>query len=96
MTLMNVALLCGFGGGNFASSMSNISFFVPKKEKGNALALNAGIVWAPILLIATVAAWFGMNDVASLKASLKERSIIFKRRHNWIMCVLFGRVPLVG
>ena len=33
-----LALLCGFGGGNFASSMSNISFFFPKKEKGNALA----------------------------------------------------------
>ncbi|HRD78614.1 MAG TPA: MFS transporter, partial [Hyphomicrobiaceae bacterium] len=38
-----LALLCGFGGGNFASSMSNISFFFPKAEKGNALALNAGL-----------------------------------------------------
>ena len=38
-----LALLCGLGGGNFASSMSNISFFFPKKEKGNALALNAGL-----------------------------------------------------
>ena len=33
-----LALLCGFGGGNFASSMANISFFFPKAEKGNALA----------------------------------------------------------
>ena len=38
-----LALLCGFGGGNFASSMSNIGFFFPKAEKGNALALNAGL-----------------------------------------------------
>ena len=38
-----IALLCGLGGGNFASSMANISFFFPKKEKGNALALNAGL-----------------------------------------------------
>ena len=38
-----LALLCGFGGGNFASSMANISFFFPKSEKGNALALNAGL-----------------------------------------------------
>ena len=38
-----LALLCGFGGGNFASSMANISFFFPKAEKGNALALNAGL-----------------------------------------------------
>lgn len=29
-----LALLSGFGGGNFASSMSNISFFYPKSSKG--------------------------------------------------------------
>ena len=40
---LSLALLCGFGGGNFASSMANISFFFPKAEKGNALALNAGL-----------------------------------------------------
>ena len=38
-----LALLCGLGGGNFASSMANISYFFPKAEKGNALALNAGL-----------------------------------------------------
>ena len=38
-----LALLCGLGGGNFASSMANISFFFPKAQKGNALALNAGL-----------------------------------------------------
>ena len=38
-----LALLSGFGGGNFASSMSNISFFFPKKTQGLALGLNAGL-----------------------------------------------------
>jgi NNP family nitrate/nitrite transporter-like MFS transporter len=38
-----LALLCGFGGGNFASSMSNISFFFPKKVQGASLGLNAGL-----------------------------------------------------
>jgi len=38
-----LALLCGFGGGNFASSMSNISFFFPKKVQGTSLGLNAGL-----------------------------------------------------
>jgi len=128
-----LALLCGLGGGNFASSMSNISFFFPKKEKGNALALNAGLgnlgvsvmqflvpvvitlgvfgvvggepittgdgtklwvqnagfIWVPFLIIATLAAWFGMNDIASAKASFSEQSVIFSRKHNWIMCWLY-------
>ena len=38
-----LALLSGIGGGNFASSMSNISFFFPKKMQGLSLGLNAGI-----------------------------------------------------
>ncbi len=38
-----MALLSGFGGGNFASSMSNISFFFPKKIQGYALGMNAGL-----------------------------------------------------
>ena len=38
-----LALLSGFGGGNFASSMSNISFFFPKKVQGLSLGLNAGL-----------------------------------------------------
>jgi len=35
-------VLCGFGGGNFASSMMNINTFFPEKAKGMALGLNAG------------------------------------------------------
>jgi MFS transporter, NNP family, nitrate/nitrite transporter len=36
-----VATLAGLGGGNFASSMANISFFYPDRMKGWALGLNA-------------------------------------------------------
>lgn len=39
--LLTCAALAGFGGGNFASSMTNISFFFPEAEKGKALGLNA-------------------------------------------------------
>ncbi len=128
-----LALLCGFGGGNFASSMANIAFFFPKAEKGNALALNAGLgnlgvsvmqflvpivittgvfgamggdpqplsdggqlfmqnagfVWVPFILISTIAAWMGMDDIADAKASFTEQAIIFSRFHNWIMCILY-------
>jgi NNP family nitrate/nitrite transporter-like MFS transporter len=38
-----LALLCGLGGANFASSMANISFFFPIARKGYALGLNAGL-----------------------------------------------------
>ncbi len=131
-----LALLCGLGGGNFASSMANISFFFPKAEKGNALALNAGLgnlgvsvvqfivplvitagvfgalggdpqsatvngvtstlwlqnagfVFVPFIVASAFAAWFGMDDIATMKASFADQSVIFSRTHNWIMCWLY-------
>nr|WP_298117978.1 NarK family nitrate/nitrite MFS transporter [uncultured Pseudomonas sp.] len=128
-----IALLCGFGGGNFASSMANISFFYPKSQQGTALGLNAGLgnlgvsvmqfsvplvigaglfgavggqaqelgdggqlwlqnagfIWVPFIAAVALAAWFGMNDLSSAKASFKEQSVIFTRKHNWLMCWLY-------
>ncbi|MBL6663331.1 MAG: NarK/NasA family nitrate transporter [Flavobacteriales bacterium] len=109
-----MALLSGFGGGNFASSMSNISFFFPKKVQGYALGMNAGLgnlgvgvmqkliplvvtvslfggtagsiatakgapfeglqnaawVWVPLIALATLGAFFGMNNVSTGTPSL--------------------------
>lgn len=39
--MLVIAGLAGFGGGNFASSMANITYFFPQREKGWALGLNA-------------------------------------------------------
>lgn len=130
---LGLALLCGLGGGNFASSMANISFFFPRAEKGNALALNAGLgnlgvsvvqfvipivitagvfgwlggdpqpisatgklwlqnagfIWVPFIAASAFACWFGMNDIASAKASFSEQAVIFERKHNWVMCWLY-------
>ena len=133
-----IALLCGLGGGNFASSMSNISFFFPKEKQGYALGMNAGLgnlgvsttqfvvplviasgifgalggggvvtaatqkapagilylqnagfIWVPFLLLCVLLSWFGMNDLATARSSLAEQSAIFRRKHNWLMCVLY-------
>jgi len=41
-TMLTIALLCGLGSGNFASSMANIGYFFPAAQKGAANGLNAG------------------------------------------------------
>jgi NNP family nitrate/nitrite transporter-like MFS transporter len=41
--MVALAVLCGLGGGNFASSMAHISFFYPNAHKGYALGMNAGL-----------------------------------------------------
>ena len=43
LTFVVLAALSGVGGGAFASSMSNITFFFPKRMQGLALGLNAGL-----------------------------------------------------
>ena len=42
-TFQILALLSGIGGGIFSASMSNISFFYPKKVQGYSLGMNAGL-----------------------------------------------------
>ena len=66
--LLACAALAGFGGGNFASSMTNISFFFPEAEKGKALGLNAaggnlgtGIVQMLVPAIITIGAGTQLN-----------------------------------
>jgi NNP family nitrate/nitrite transporter-like MFS transporter len=72
VVFLTLALLCGLGGGNFASSMANISFFFPRAEKGNALALNAGLgnlgvsvvqLVVPIAITIGVFGWLGGEPV---------------------------------
>ncbi|MDF3048542.1 MAG: nasK [Pseudonocardia sp.] len=63
-TFVVVACVAGLGGGNFASSMTNINTFFPERHKGWALGLNAGggnigvpvIQLVALLIIATAGA----------------------------------------
>jgi NNP family nitrate/nitrite transporter-like MFS transporter len=50
---------------------------------------NAGFIWVPFIAASAFAAWFGMNDIASAKASFSEQAVIFERKHNWLMCWLY-------
>ncbi|EBH6460753.1 NarK family nitrate/nitrite MFS transporter [Salmonella enterica] len=128
-----IALLCGFAGANFASSMGNISFFFPKARQGSALGINGGLgnlgvsvmqliaplviflpiftflgvrgvpqpdgsllaltnaawIWVPLLAVATLAAWFGMNDIGSSKASVVSQLPVLKRLHLWLLSLLY-------
>ncbi len=45
--------------------------------------------WVPFIVASAFAAWFGMNDIASAKASFADQAVIFQRKHNWIMCWLY-------
>jgi NNP family nitrate/nitrite transporter-like MFS transporter len=52
-------------------------------------AQNAAFVWVPFIVLATIAAWIGMNDIAEAKASLRAQAVIFSRKHTWIMSWLY-------
>ena len=67
-TFMVLAAVTGIGGGNFASSMANISFFYPDRQKGWALGLNAagGNLGVPAVQLVGlfVIAFFGQANPA--------------------------------
>ncbi|MDD2924999.1 MFS transporter [Rhodoferax sp.] len=73
-----MALWSGVGGGNFASSMSNISTFFPKRLQGTALGLNAGLgnfgvttmqVVIPLVMTLSLFGSFGGESMTLVKDS---------------------------
>lgn len=73
-----LALWSGVGGGNFASSMSNISTFFPKRLQGTALGLNAGLgnfgvttmqILIPLVMTAGIFGAMGGDPVTLVKDS---------------------------
>lgn len=125
-----VAATAGLGGGNFASSMANISFFYPDRKKGWALGLNAaggnigvstvqlltplllgsawislslgsslgasglylqnaGLMWLPLIALATVGAHRYMDNLSSARSTFKDQLVIVGRKHTWVMSWLY-------
>lgn len=134
--MLLLALSCGIGGGNFASSMANISYFFPRAQQGTALGLNGGVgnlgvglaqfliplaitvpllgalaggpqafvmdgmertlwlqnaafVWVPFILLGALAAWWWMDDLPQIRATLREQAGVFRNRHTWLLCWLY-------
>lgn len=50
---------------------------------------NAGLIWLPLILLASLAAWWGMNDVQSGRVSLQDQAQVFTHRHSWLMGWLY-------
>ena len=128
--MLIVAATAGLGGGNFASSIANISFFYPDRMKGWALGLNAaggnigvsgvqlltpillgagwvsfymaephtkagiylqnaGLMWLPLIAIATFCAWRYMDNLTSARSNFKDQLVITKRKHTWVMSYIY-------
>jgi len=80
-----MALWCGVGGGNFASSMSNISTFFPKRLQGTALGLNAGLGNFGVTTMQVV---IPLVMTAGLFGSLGGESMTLLKDSGWI----FGKI----
>jgi NNP family nitrate/nitrite transporter-like MFS transporter len=120
--MLCAAATAGLGGGNFASSMANISFFYPDSKKGFALGLNAaggnigvssvqlvapfimglgavdaarphvqniGLVWLPLIAVASIGAFFFMDNLSTAKSNFKDQMTVATNKQTWIMSVLY-------
>ena len=81
-----MALWCGVGGGNFASSMSNISTFFPKKLQGTALGLNAGLGNFGVTTMQVV---IPLVMTVGIFGALGGEPMTLQKDSGWI----FGKIP---
>jgi MFS transporter, NNP family, nitrate/nitrite transporter len=126
--LLACAAAAGVGGGNFSSSMANISFFYPERKKGFALGLNAaggnlgvavaqllvplaiivgvpaatvklaqhqvhmayaGLIWLPLITLASFGAWRYMDSLTQARADTKSYVAALRYGQTWIMSFLY-------
>ena len=50
---------------------------------------NAGFIWVPLIVLATVAAWFGMDNIATVRAGFTEQVAIIQHKQQWRMSWLY-------
>jgi NNP family nitrate/nitrite transporter-like MFS transporter len=87
-----LALLCGLGGGNFASSMANISFFFPSARQGYALGLNAGLGHLGVALVQLLVPLAISAGVCGLFAGPAQQTA---QGPMWLQNAGFIWVPLI-
>jgi NNP family nitrate/nitrite transporter-like MFS transporter len=106
-----LAFLSGFGGGNFASSMSNISFFYPKRMQGLALGLNAGLgnagvttmqILIPLAMTAGIFGALGGDPITLVKDSgwilgkIKAGTPTFIQNAGFVWLLLLAPLAVAG
>jgi NNP family nitrate/nitrite transporter-like MFS transporter len=50
---------------------------------------NAGFIWVPLIVLAVLAAWFGMDNIASVRAGFAEQVAILRHKQQWRMSWLY-------
>lgn len=103
-----MALLSGLGGGNFASSMSNISFFYPKKIQGYALGMNAGLgnfgvttmqIVVPLVMTFALFGGSGMvleNTSGTLIGKIPAGTTTYIFNAGWVWLILLVPLAFAG
>jgi NNP family nitrate/nitrite transporter-like MFS transporter len=85
-----MALWSGVGGGNFASSMSNISTFFPKRLQGTALGINAGL---GNFGVTTMQILIPLVMTVSVFGALGGESMTLVKDSGWILGKIVAGTP---
>ncbi|MFS1516687.1 MFS transporter [Bacillus sp. SCS-151] len=50
---------------------------------------NAAFIWVVPIVILTIVAYFGMDNIPTAKQSVSDQFVVLKRKHTWVMTVLY-------
>ncbi|MFD3803446.1 MFS transporter [Streptomyces sp. NPDC058619] len=89
-TMIAIAALCGIGGANFSSSLANIGFFYPKREKGNATGINGGLgnLGVSVVQLPAAIAAYGFFFIPAMFANFAVTSAMWGFVAFYASCVV--------
>ena len=103
--MATLALLSGFGGGNFASRMANISFLYPKRLQGYAMGMNGGAgdfgtsvvqMLVPLAILAPVLTGIVGGPQRIVRSAVDGAKAIETAGVHAVASHVGGRVPEMG
>jgi NNP family nitrate/nitrite transporter-like MFS transporter len=84
-----LALGLNAAGGNIG--VSTVQLLVPIVITiGGGIHLHyAGVMWLPLILVATIGAFLFMDNLATAKSNFKDQVAVARHKHTWIMSFLY-------
>ena len=77
-------------GGAFAIKGGDPQTYMEQGVESEIWLQNAGYIWIPLILAATIAAAWGQNNIRGARVTFAEEAVIFRRKHAWLLGWLYA------